>query len=377
MGRQAAERQAEVRRAVQEPPDLQRLKALCRVSEGAWALSDFRLESGAVLRELRIGYVAFGDPDASGRPLLLVLPGTGNTRYSALGHVGPGRAYDTDRYCVVCTDAIGGGLSSQPADGEGMRFPTYTVRDMVHAQRAAVERGLGLRQRPVDVLAGASMGAFQTLEWLIHYPGTVRSAVLLVPGWRAGPLLALATARMFDFVALDARWNGGQYREQPLAGLQAAGRHYFPWTVSDAYLEETPWDRIEAEAAASGEWFAQWDAWNLVRRYQASTRHDVCAPFGGRLEEALARVDARVLVVPCRQDRLLGLRGAEQIAEGIGHARFAPVDSAKGHLAWRAVPGSPQTQAVTRHVREFLGLEASAPVGGPPQGAAGTSAGEG
>jgi hypothetical protein len=72
------------------------------------------------------------------------MPGTGNLRHSTLEHVGPGRAYDTDQYCVVCTDAIGGGTSSQPADGLHERFPKYSIRDMVHAQYLLARDGLGL-----------------------------------------------------------------------------------------------------------------------------------------------------------------------------------------------------------------------------------------
>jgi len=63
-----------------------------------------------------------------------------------------------------------------------------------------------------------------------------------------------------------------------------------------------------------------------------------------------------VLVMPCAQDRLLGLQGAGEIAAGIRGACYRVIDSPKGHLAWRAVPGSPQTEFVTREVRSFLAV---------------------
>ena len=202
-------------------------------TEGVHTIEGFRFESGELIDALRVGYVAYGRLAPARDNLLLLMPGTGNVRYSALGHVGPGRAYDTDRYCVVCTDAIGGGASSQPADGLRERFPRYTIRDMVRAQQQLVRDGLGLGSTPAAVIAGASMGAFQALEWVVGAPGTARKAVLLVPGWRGGHVLALATARMIEMIELDARWNGGAYDAPPLDGLRAAGRHYFPWTVTD------------------------------------------------------------------------------------------------------------------------------------------------
>lgn len=322
--------------------------------EGIFTIDNFVFESGESVEQLRVGYVVFGELNAARDNLLLVLPGTGNTRHSGLGHVGPGRAYDTDRYCVVCSDAIGGGTSSQPADGARGNFPQYTIRDMVRAQHALVRNGFGLGDQPIAVLAGASMGAFQALEWIVNFPGSVQSAVLLVPDWRSGNIINLASARMLDMITLDPEWNNGLYQHQPLAGLRAAGKHYFPWTVSDSYLESIPRAQAEAEAAGGGEWFSKWDAWSLLRRYQTSTAHDVAAPFGGDLLRALARVDARVLVMPCAQDRLLGLQGASEIAAGIRGAHYRVINSPKGHLAWRAVPGSPQTEFVTSEVRRFL-----------------------
>lgn len=324
--------------------------------EAVFHIDGFEFESGERIDRLAVGYVMFGQFNALRDNLLLLMPGTGNLRHSALGHVGPGRTYDTDRYCVVCTDAIGGGTSSKPSEGARGRFPRYTIRDMVRAQHRLVCEGLGLGDTPAAMVAGASMGAFQTLEWLIAYPSSARAAVLLVPGWRATHTFRLATERMLEMITLDVKWQGGDYTSQPLDGLRAAGRHYFPWTVSDNYLESIPYQQAETEAEASGEWFAGWDAWDLMRRYQASACHDVSAPFGGRLQEALARVDARVLLVPCAQDRLLGLEGAHKIAAGIHGARLRVIDSPKGHLAWRAVPNSPETEYVMREVRDFLDL---------------------
>ncbi|MDO8280473.1 MAG: alpha/beta fold hydrolase [Burkholderiaceae bacterium] len=324
--------------------------------EGRFTLENFRFESGETLAQLHVGYVAYGTLNAARDNLLFLLPGTSNLRYSALGHIGPGRAYDTDRYCVVCSDAIGAGTSSKPSDGLGSRFPRYTIRDLVRAQHALMRDGLGLGGAPAAVVAGASMGAFQTLEWVISFPGSTRAAVMLVPGWRAETLFKLTAQRMFEIIALDRHWEDGEYRTAPLEGLRCAGRHYSPWTVSDAYLDVTPRAQVEAEVAANAEWFAEWDAWDIIRRYQASSTHDVTQPFGGDLGRALARVDARVLVLPCAQDRLLGLVGARQIAEGIAGAQCSVIDSLKGHLAWRAVAGSPETQFIAREVRRFLQL---------------------
>ncbi len=320
---------------------------------GLFEIPDFRFESGESIDRLRLGYSIHGQMNARRDNVILVMPGTSHDRHGVLGHVGVDRAFDTDRFCVVCSDSIGGGASSGPADGLRGAFPRYSIRDMVHAQHRMVREGLGLGDTPLHAVAGVSMGAFQSLEWVIHHPESVRKAVLIVPAWRSGQVIRNATRRMIDFIELDARWQAGAYTEQPVQGLGAAGRHYFAWTVTDAYLEAIG-EAAEDEAGIIGERFAQWDAWSIVRRYQASGAHDVSAPFGGDLQAALARVRAQVLVLPCTQDRLLGIESARQIAQGIASAELAEIDSPTGHLAYRPIPGAAASDFITQRVRAFL-----------------------
>lgn len=317
---------------------------------------NFQLESGVVMPCLRIAYVRYGKLNAARDNLLLVMPGTANTRHSAGGHVGPGLAYDSEKYCVICTDGIGGGQSSRPGEGLGADFPKYGIRDMAHAHYRLATEGFGLGDTPVAVVAGSSMGAFQALEYAINYPSHAHKAVLLVPVAKTGALFRSIAARMLDIVSLDPRWESGLYTESPSTGLHVAGRHYYPWTVSDAWMEAAGAEAAEAACTAAGEWFAQWDAWDLIRRYQASASHDVSAPFDGDMNEALAKVKAQTLVVACAQDRLLGSGEGRVIAEGVEDCVYAEFESPRGHIAWRPVPGSPETQFITRHVRDFLGL---------------------
>lgn len=307
-----------------------------------------------MLPQLRLACASYGELSAARDNVLLVLPGTSNTRHGAAGYVGSERAFDTDRFHVVCVDAIGLGGAVQPADGLGRAFPRYTVRDLVRASMLLVQRGLGLDRAPLAAVAGASMGAFQALEWAIHAPDSIQAAVLLMPAARAGGVMRTATQQMIELIGLDAHWCGGDYRSPPAAGLRAAGCHYFAWAVTDEYLEHTESRQLAEELEVAGARFTQFDAWNLIRRYQASSTHDVGAPFGGDIAAALQRVRARVLVLPCRQDRLLGVETARTIAEGVGDAEYVEVDSTLGHLAWRPRDGSAQTAFITRHVRSFL-----------------------
>lgn len=320
--------------------------------EGHFTLGEFSFESGETLRDLRIGYTTHGRLNAARDNAILLFPGTANTRHSTDGYIGAGNAFDTTRDFVIASDAIGAGTSSQPADGLGGAFPRYNIRDMVWAQHAMVMQAFGLTR--LKAVAGASMGAFQALEWSILFPQMADNAVLLVPAARAGSVFQAAVRSAMEVLMLDPQWQGQRYTRQPLSGLRAAGRLYYPWTVTDTYMEQLAPEVLEREAQATAERAAQWDAWNFIRRYQASASHDVAPPFGGDLGRALAGVCSRLLVLPASTDRLLPISSARAIAAHVAGAVYAEVPTLRGHLGWRAVAGAPETQYITQTITRFF-----------------------
>ena len=90
------------------------------------------------------------------------------------GMIGPGKAFDTDRFFVVSTNLLGGcrgttgPSSTNPATGRpyGSDFPVITVADMVRAERAFLDE-LGIAR--LAAVAGGSLGGMQALEWAVLY----------------------------------------------------------------------------------------------------------------------------------------------------------------------------------------------------------------
>jgi len=323
-------------------------------TEGIWESGPFTFESGETLERLRIGYSVHGQMNAARDNVVLLMPGSSHDRRGMFGHIGPDRAFDTRRFCVVSSDALGLGLSSKPSDGLQGQFPRYGIRDLVRAQRAMVREGLGLGDTPLAAVGGTSMGAFQTLEWIVNFPGSANAAVLMVPADRAGQVIRSAMQRMLDILALDPNWDGGRCMQPPTEGLRLVGRHYHAWAVTDAYIESRG-AAFEDEARGTGDRYATMGAWDVIRRYQCSSAHDVSAPFDGDLQAALSHVTARVLLLPCVQDRLLGIEHSRVLAAGLNRVENAEIDSHLGHMAWRPQPGSAETEFLIRTVRAFLG----------------------
>lgn len=96
--------------------------------------------------------------------------------------VGPGKAFDTDRFFVICSNALGGcqgttGPASMAPDANpyGSSFPMITVGDMVEAQARLLDH-LGVKR--LLAVAGGSMGGMQALEWSVRFPNRVSKCIL-------------------------------------------------------------------------------------------------------------------------------------------------------------------------------------------------------
>ena len=313
---------------------------------------DFQFENGSVLPELRVAYETKGKLNARRDNAILLVHGTSGDRHAFDPIIGPGKTFDTDKNFVITVDAIGGGDSSSPKDGLGQDFPRYTIRDMVTAQHALVTRGLELAT--LRAVGGGAMGSFVSLEWGIHHPEMVRSLLLLIPSPKAETNFQLVIDLMTSVIALDPEWEGGRYTHNPVEGLRLAGMAYYPWVVSEPYLDRLPAKRLAKELEENARSFGNWDANSLVLRYAASRAHDISAPFAGDMTTALSQITAPTLVLPSTTDRLIGLDSARRIRDGVKQARYAEIPSDLGHRAARVTPGTPEADFIDRQIRAFL-----------------------
>jgi homoserine O-acetyltransferase len=253
------------------------------------AIPEFTFESGEKLANMKVGYATHGKLNEARSNAILVTHGASGIRTGNAPLIGPGKAYDTDKYFVITVDAIGGGNSSQPKDGLGTKFPKYTIRDMVRAQHDLLTKGLGLSR--VIAIGGPSMGAQQALEWGIHYPDFMDRLLLIVPGARSDRHVRAIFDAVETAIKLDPKYQDGNYTAQPRDGIILGGMIYFPWLYSDEHLatitDEVAWEK--ASRAFGTAWANAWDANSLLSRYHAASRFDPSTPFGGDLGKALAQ----------------------------------------------------------------------------------------
>lgn len=199
--------------------------------EGDFGVRDFTFRSGETLPELRLHYLALGQParDARGQVTnaVLVMHGTGGSGRQFLAPqfagvlYGAGAPLDTTRFYVVLPDGIGHGRSSKPSDGLHARFPHYDYDDMVLADYRLLTEHLGVRH--LRLVMGTSMGGMHTWVWGETYPDFMDALMPLA----CQPVAIVGRNRLWrsmvrDAIQGDPAWNGGEYTAQPREGMRTA-----------------------------------------------------------------------------------------------------------------------------------------------------------
>ena len=195
--------------------------------------SPMPLDSGETLGPITLAYETYGTLNADRSNAILICHALSGDAHAAGYHtpadehpgwwddcIGPGKAFDTDRYFVICSNVIGGCQGStgpasiNPANGKpyALSFPVVTVGDMVRAQTHLIDH-LGVDR--LLAVAGGSMGGMQVLQWAASYPERVRAALPLATTARHSPMLIAFSEVGRQAIYSDPNWCGGNYYDGP------------------------------------------------------------------------------------------------------------------------------------------------------------------
>lgn len=321
-------------------------------------------EGGAVIDDVCIAIQRWGELSPTRDNVVVVLHAlTGDSHITGPagpGHptagwwdgvVGPGAPIDTDRWCAVATNVLGGcrgstGPSSLARDGKpwGSRFPLITVRDQVEADVATLA-ALGINE--VAAVVGGSMGGARALEWMVGHPDRVRAGLLLAVGARATADQIGTQTTQIAAIKADPNWQGGDYHDtelKPDSGLAIARRFahltYRGEVELDTRFGNAKQDDLEDDGRYAVQSYLQHQGDKLLARFDAGSyvvltetlnSHDVGRGRGG-VPEALRGCPVPAVVGGITSDRLYPLRLQEELAELLpGCAGLQVVESICGH----------------------------------------------
>ena len=256
------------------------------------------------------------------------------------GMIGPGKAFDTDRYFVISTNLLGGcrgttGPSSvDPATGRpyGADFPVITVADMVRTERAFLDE-LGVPR--LAVIAGGSLGGMQAFEWAILYPDQVDAVVAIASTHALHPQGMAWNAIAREAILRDPAWRDGHYYDgpdAPTAGMGVARMIGHITYLSAAGLSEKFGRRLQfaddirytvTEPEFEVESYLRHQADSFVKRFDANTYlytsraltyFDLARQYGGgSLSRALESMSARTLLIAFSSDWLYPPTASQEI----------------------------------------------------------------
>jgi Homoserine acetyltransferase len=153
-----------------------------------------KLDCQQLLAPFSIAYQTYGRLNADKSNAVLICHALTGDQYVASTHpvtgkpgwwetlVGPGKPIDTERFCVICPNILGGCMgstgpaSTNPKTGTpyGLDFPVITIGDMVNAQVRLIDH-LGIEQ--LFSVVGGSMGGMQVLDWAARHKARMFSAI--------------------------------------------------------------------------------------------------------------------------------------------------------------------------------------------------------
>lgn len=295
-------------------------------------LGDFKLENGGVIKNCRIGYRTFGSIDADRSNVVVYLMWAGGKTEQL--HLEPSdgdKLINTSKYYVIAIDPLSNGVSSSPSNSSAqprMKFPEYTMRDLVNVEHELLTGKLGVRH--VRAITGASMGGMQSFQWMVSYPDFAEKILPIVGSPQLAPYDLVHWQMQLDAITNDRRWNNGNYTEMPALSAEYEFGAVLLTTPENYNYKTTRADVFEALKKAQTN--TTFDASNKVHQVQAMMSIDVTEKFGGSWDKAAAAVRANVFVIVAKQDHVVTPAPALKFAK-ILNAKTLILDSDCGHLA--------------------------------------------
>jgi homoserine O-acetyltransferase len=315
--------------------------------------NEMPLESGRRFGPITLYYETYGTLNADKSNVIYVCHAlTGNAhltgRYPGeqessgwwFEAIGPGKPFDTDKYFIIASNCLGGcsgstgpySIDPKTDKPYGPHFPPITIRDIVNAKYHLLRDHFGFQK--ILCITGGSIGGMQVLQWAVDYPDSV-TAIMPIAASSALNAQAIAFNKVGrQAIMADPHWNGGDYYDSmpELQGLALARmvahitylseegmRHKFGrgHTNIDKWHEFDEQFQVESYLDHQGEKFIKvrkFDANSYIYLSRAMDWFDLTRGYG-TIEDALARIQARVFMMSFTSDWLFPAADMARMAQ--------------------------------------------------------------
>ena len=346
---------------------------------------ELKLDCGQKLGPITLAYETYGQLNRDKTNAILVVHALSGDAHVAGWHqgdkapgwwdimVGPGKALDTGKYFVICSNIIGGCKGSTGPSSVDPRtkkpyalsFPMITIADMVCAQKRLIEH-LGIEK--LLSVVGGSMGGMQVLQWVAAYPNNLRSVIPVATALKHSPQQIAFDEVGRQAVMADPAWNQGNYygRKAPEKGLAVARMIGHITYMSDKSMEEKFSRRLKDSNYSfkfvtdfEVEGYLRYRGDNFVRRFDANSylyitkAMDYFDLSGSKLFTKDGKIDVRFLVIAFKSDWLYPAYQSQEIVRQLKlrglDATYCEINSTYGHDAFLL-----EVEEETRLIKPFL-----------------------
>ncbi len=335
--------------------------------------NELELESGEKLGPITLAYETYGELNSEKSNAILILHALSGDSHAAGKYsetdkkpgwwdnvIGPGKAFDTRKYFIICSNVIGGcqgstGPSSiNPKTGRpyGLSFPIITVKDMVNAQTHLMDH-LGIEK--LFAVAGGSMGGMQALQWAVSYPERVHISIPIATTAKLSPQGIAFNEVGRVAIMMDPNFNGGDYygKEIPRRGLALARMIGHITYLSDESMHEKfgrslrgkrPSFRFDVDFEVES--YLHYKGDTFVDRFDANSYLYITKAIDyfdlsygtGSLVDAFRDVKSSFLVISFKSDWLYPPYQAKEIVKALmvngKDVTYCEIDSKYGHDAF-------------------------------------------
>jgi len=353
----------------------------------AEAGQELKLECGEKLGPITLAYETYGELNAAKSNAILILHALSGDAHAAGFHqeddkypgwwdtmIGPGKAFDTDKYFVICSNILGGckgstgPSSNNPKTNKpyALDFPVITVTDIVNCQRYIIDH-LGIEK--LLSVTGGSMGGMQALTWLVKYPEKIRSAIPIATALKHSPQQIAFDEVGRQAIMADPHWKEGNYYDEagPDKGLAVARMIGHITYMSDQSMEDKFGRQKKKEikpfkftADFEVEGYLKYRGEHFVKRFDANSYLYITKAMdnfnlleGKTIQTLFKGIRAKLLVIAFKSDWLYPAYQSKEIVKASKlaglEATYCEVDSTYGHDAFLL-----ETKEETHLVKNFL-----------------------
>ena len=336
-----------------------------------FTFDSLKLENGERFGPVTLAYETYGILNKDKSNAILITHALSGDAHAAGVHegeddpgwwddfVGPAKAFDTDKYFVICSNILGGckgstgpsSINPKTAKAYALDFPLVTINDIVNAQKHLIDY-LGIEK--LLAVVGGSMGGQQVLSWLVNYPQNILSAVPIATTIKHSPQQIAFNEVGRQAIMADSHWKSGNYYEGPLPskGLAVARMIGHITYMSDKSMAEK-FGRAKKDAGEPFKFTADFEVEgylryrgdNFVKRFDANSylyitkaMDNFDASKGERFEEVLQGTKVKVLVISFKSDWLYPAYQSKEIVKACKlsgvETTYCEIDSTYGHDAF-------------------------------------------